>query len=186
MTPEEYRKWYTDNAPNYPYLDNFYLGGPHWHRTEFYMKHLTPNSKILDCGCSNGGLAKYITEIIPCEYTAIDIAPFFVSNAKLNAPLCNGYSCSVENIPFKAHYFDYVIAGEILEHVLDLSEALEEILRVLKAGGKLLITTPRPEDSVGGLHVRYLGRSQLLEALPGIVVEENQYSWLSVFIKQFQ
>lgn len=44
-----------------------------------------------------------------------------------------------EFIPFKDESFEYVIAISSLDHVLLLDEALKEMHRVLKKGGKLLI-----------------------------------------------
>jgi len=183
MSFSEYARWYRDHAPQYPFMDDFTANGPHWHRTTFYLPRIEPYGKILDCGCSNGGLAKYLTETIPCEYVAVDIAYFFVYNTKNNAPLSKTCTCAVESLPFRNDCFDHIIAGEILEHVLDIELVIKEIVRVLKPGGNFLITTPRPEDSVGGQHVRYLGIKELGELLPGIHIEDNQYSWLSEYRK---
>jgi len=45
-------------------------------------------------------------------------------------------------LPFKAGAFDAVGAYDVVEHVEDLVALLEEIHRVLKAGGVLHVTTP--------------------------------------------
>ena len=185
MTPktfEEYRQWHEDHAPAYPYLDKFGPEGPHWHRTEFYLKYIRPTDKVLDCGCSNGGLAKYLTEQVGCHVTAIDIATFFVENTKKNAPKAECFVRPIEDTKFEDALFDVVIAGEILEHVLDLDKALKEILRILKPGGTLLATTPaKPDDNE--LHLRYIGRKEFEEVLPGATIVENIHSWLVAYEK---
>lgn len=47
-----------------------------------------------------------------------------------------------KTIPFDDQYFDSVLCTEVLEHVFDIDHTLEEINRVLKKGGKLLVTCP--------------------------------------------
>jgi len=50
----------------------------------------------------------------------------------------------VRKLPFEDDYADYIIASEILEHIplQDLNNTLREWVRVLKPGGKMIITCP--------------------------------------------
>jgi SAM-dependent methyltransferase len=52
------------------------------------------------------------------------------------------YCCSAEKIPQNNETFDYVLLCEVLEHLQSPNVVLDECLRVLKPGGKLLITMP--------------------------------------------
>jgi 2-polyprenyl-3-methyl-5-hydroxy-6-metoxy-1,4-benzoquinol methylase len=45
-------------------------------------------------------------------------------------------------LPFAAHTFDVVFAGEIIEHIVDTDGLLGEIQRVLRRGGMAIVTTP--------------------------------------------
>ncbi len=45
-------------------------------------------------------------------------------------------------LPFQADRYDYVVAIEVFEHLYDPSQACNEIYRVLKKGGVLIITIP--------------------------------------------
>jgi len=47
-----------------------------------------------------------------------------------------------KKIPFNDEYFDSVLSSEVFEHVFNLDEVLQEIGRVLKPGGHLMITLP--------------------------------------------
>jgi SAM-dependent methyltransferase len=47
-----------------------------------------------------------------------------------------------ENLPFDSDTFDMVLSHEVLEHVDDDHKAVSEILRVLKAGGRLVLFVP--------------------------------------------
>ncbi|MDQ3986525.1 MAG: methyltransferase domain-containing protein [Actinomycetota bacterium] len=48
------------------------------------------------------------------------------------------------NLPFRKDTFDTVVAGEIIEHVGRPQDLVAEGGRVLKPGGRLIITTPNP------------------------------------------
>lgn len=57
-------------------------------------------------------------------------------------------------LPFAAGAFGTVVAGEIIEHVFDTQAAIQELTRVLRTGGWLVMTTPNL--------VALSGRAQLL------------------------
>lgn len=56
-----------------------------------------------------------------------------------------GVVASAEHLPFQSEVFDRVIMLEVLQHIGDKKSALEEIRRVLKPGGKVLIHTAEYE-----------------------------------------
>ncbi|MEO6613346.1 MAG: methyltransferase domain-containing protein [Chitinophagaceae bacterium] len=47
-----------------------------------------------------------------------------------------------KSIPFADNYFDSVLCSEVFEHLFDLESTLKELNRVLKKGGKMLVTCP--------------------------------------------
>ncbi len=47
-----------------------------------------------------------------------------------------------KRIPFNDEYFENILCSEVVEHLFDLPGALAEMNRVLKKGGKLLLTCP--------------------------------------------
>lgn len=47
-----------------------------------------------------------------------------------------------KTLPFPAEYFDSVFSTEVFEHVFNLEEILTEVHRVMKKGGKILVTCP--------------------------------------------
>lgn len=58
------------------------------------------------------------------------------------------------HLPFNDKSLDYVVAGEVIEHVEDPKAFTEELLRVVKPGGYVAISTPHKEiernDRIGG------------------------------------
>ena len=50
--------------------------------------------------------------------------------------------CDIKSIPEPNASFDAILCTEVLEHVPDPTEALDELTRLLKPGGKLILTAP--------------------------------------------
>lgn len=72
------------------------------------------------------------------------------------------HRCDLERepLPFADASFDGVLFNEILEHLRgDLIAIFEEVLRVLKPGGRLILTTPNVRSVEGVLRFLFAGRS---------------------------
>ncbi|WP_337866895.1 class I SAM-dependent methyltransferase [Ignavibacterium sp.] len=92
------------------------------------------NGKILDVGCGTKPYESFFnySDYIGLEYdTGID-------SEKKTAD----YYYDGKTFPFDSESFDSVICNQVLEHVFEPKEFLLEINRILKPGGKFLITVP--------------------------------------------
>lgn len=95
---------------------------------------------LLDIGCSSGdfvaGFANY-------GWTCFGVE---ISDVKATECRAKDVTCVVADIslglPYYNNFFDAIIAGEIIEHLIDTDGFLEEIKRVLKPNGCLILTTP--------------------------------------------
>lgn len=97
--------------------------------------------RILDAGCGDGGLAKFMQDALGTSAYGIDISKkgIEIANKKgVKAKVCD---LSTE-IPFENNYFDLIIANELIEHLADPDKFLKECRRVLKKDGIILIATP--------------------------------------------
>jgi SAM-dependent methyltransferase/glycosyltransferase involved in cell wall biosynthesis len=178
---------YNDLASKYACLDDFSSDGPHYHRTKFYLDYIKQGYNVLDCGCSNGGLIKYLEENVGCKVFAFDIAQLNCARARENVPYADVLCGDIERIPFKSEYFDVVIAGEIIEHVLDVEEAVKECFRVLKEGGYFLFTVPPRDDRAENPeHINYLDKQSLKRLIPNVSITDNQYSLLCSSKKEYE
>lgn len=101
----------------------------------------TSSYVVLDIGASQG----LFLDSIKSKYkVAFDISFNYLAVAKnknLNCVLGNA-----EILPFKEESFDLIICSDILEHVLDPENVINESRNVLKTGGKLFIVVPWKED----------------------------------------
>jgi 2-polyprenyl-3-methyl-5-hydroxy-6-metoxy-1,4-benzoquinol methylase len=93
---------------------------------------------LLDIGCSQLDFDNINTNI---QSFGIDINDSKVYD-EAHFKKCN---LDKESLPFRAGYFDIVVAGEVLEHLKRPFEFVEEISRVLRSGGILLLSTPNPQ-----------------------------------------
>lgn len=86
----------------------------------------------------------------------------------------------IDSLPFAAERFDLVVAFDVIEHVADDRRACREICRVLKPGGRLLLSVPLHAarwtefDALVGHARRYdLPALQTLLAQHGLTVERS-------------
>jgi SAM-dependent methyltransferase len=92
--------------------------------------------KVLDVGCGKKPYKKLFTNV--SEYIGMDIEN-------------PGHNHQDEDIdvyydgnkfPFPDHSFDSILTNQVFEHVFNPDQFLAEISRVLKPGGRLLLTVP--------------------------------------------
>jgi ubiquinone/menaquinone biosynthesis C-methylase UbiE len=118
---------------------------------ELIRAHLGPGSRILEIGCGAGNLLLQAT-VADSYPMALDLsmqALTFVrsrleeASASVDAPV--GFACTQaigEALPFAAGSMDCVLLSEVIEHLEEPQISTREAMRVLRPGGRLLITTP--------------------------------------------
>jgi SAM-dependent methyltransferase len=99
----------------------------------------TTNSSILVAGCGIGAYAYHLLEDSR-QVVAFDIEPERVREARARVPLT--HVAAGESLPYPANRFDLILSHEVLEHVRDDRQSMEEFARVLKPGGRALIFCP--------------------------------------------
>ena len=100
---------------------------------------LNDNSIILDVGCKDGYLLKTIRNYNQsCKCYGIEKNPKVLEMIKT----CNVRVADVTDLPFEKNFFDKVFVLDVLEHVEELDKALEEIKRVLKTDGNVILSGP--------------------------------------------
>ncbi len=99
-----------------------------------------PLGKVLDYGCGDGSFLHRIADRCE-EQWGVDVDVEKMSRAK--SPTIRMRELSPDGtLPFTDDSFDTIILMEVIEHVADERRVLSEIARVLRPGGKLLLTTP--------------------------------------------
>lgn len=98
--------------------------------------------KILDIGSHTGELCNVLKQLGHEPY-GIEIAEDTIAQARRRYPdIVFRTPSEDDRIPFEDEMFDIVWAGEVIEHVAHTDVFVNEINRVLKTGGVLVLTTP--------------------------------------------
>lgn len=99
--------------------------------------------QFLDIGCADGAITVLLAEGMGAkEAFGIDIAAEAVAAAKRRGVKAFPVDLDNQDLPFEDAQFDVVYCGEIIEHVFDSDHLLSEVRRVLKSGGRCVLTTP--------------------------------------------
>jgi 2-polyprenyl-3-methyl-5-hydroxy-6-metoxy-1,4-benzoquinol methylase len=102
-------------------------------------------SRVLDYGCGDGALLSLICRQVGISGEAHgfdpnplarDLAQTMLIKRKLNATL------HAECISMPREYFDFIVCAEVIEHVTDINVLFNNILRLLKPKGRVVLTTP--------------------------------------------
>jgi len=116
------------------------------------LAQVSPDDRVLDVACGTGlvsfVLAPYVREVV-----GIDISPGMLAKAReirhrskvRNVHFVLG---EAEHMPFKDEEFDVVVCRLAIHHFPQPERELHEMVRVLKAGGRLVISdTVSSEDA---------------------------------------
>lgn len=111
-------------------------------RLRFLLGAIGPDERVLDLGCGEGAFAARLRSA-GARVTAADVAlePLLRARAAhrgLDLRLLEPHG----PWPLPDAGFDAVWAGEVIEHVQDTAAWLSEVRRVLRPGGRLLLSTP--------------------------------------------
>jgi len=101
--------------------------------------------KVLNIGFGSGNLEDiYFKGHSNASWHGIDISPASVKKAKSKHKLSSFKLGNVLDIKYDKEFFDYVVALEVLEHIQpsETFTALAEIKRVLRVGGKFILSVP--------------------------------------------
>jgi ubiquinone/menaquinone biosynthesis C-methylase UbiE len=112
-----------------------------------------PGDSILDAGC---GYCVHASRLARAglDVTGVDFSPVALREAKENLTKA-GLSIDLHqgnllDLPFEDGQFPYVMCWGVLMHIPELEQALGQLTRVLKPGGRLVLS----ENNQTSLHVR--------------------------------
>ena len=107
---------------------------------------LKRDSEVLEIGCGSGRYALHVVELASCRITGVDINAHGIRNANRLAQEATLSSvrfeeCDVsKGLPFGESTFDAVFANDVLCHIRGRASIFAEVFRVLKQGGRFLLS----------------------------------------------
>ena len=132
------------------------LWGEHRSRYRFACQRL-PRSRpsgtprVLDIACGSGFGLQMLAEA-GARVVGTDLDPAALSEAHRTAPGAALVRGDAGRLPFASDSFDLVTSFETLEHVPAPRALISELRRVLRHGGRLVLSTPNREFGPAWLH----------------------------------
>ncbi len=135
----------------------------------FLTKNLARDSEILEIGSATGGNTLWMLSL-GYKVNSLEFSFYGVNvQRKKGIQVTQG---DARKIPFPNDRFDAVVCMDVLEHIHEDYMVLSEIHRVLRPGGKFLISVPEDPSmwsahDVAADHVRRYKVSELVEKIVG-------------------
>jgi SAM-dependent methyltransferase len=146
-------------------------------RRAFLLGELTRGEQALDVGCGEGDFTALLADA-GAHAIGADIASGAIRRARTKHPGIDFRLAPIDGpLPLEDNSFELVWASEVIEHIADTARWLSEVRRVLRPGGRLLLTTPshgRLRLALGGIerfseplgdHLHLYSRRSLTEVL---------------------
>ena len=101
--------------------------------------NLPAGAKVLDMGA---GSCPYRPMFAHCRYETQDFAGLGDDQLRHGGYGRIDYRCDISSVPVADEGFDAILCTEVLEHVREPIKVVQEMARILKPGGRLMLTAP--------------------------------------------
>lgn len=118
----------------------------------------------LDLGCGDGAVTELLARTLRADWILVGVDPDEreAELARERGLYVRVHAVQGSAIPEPGDAFDFVLSNSVLEHVDELEPVLREAARILRTGGRLVVTVPGP-----GFHALLRGPSVLGRAATG-------------------
>ena len=121
-----------------------------------------PYERAMELGCGTGFfLLNLLQSGVAKKGSVTDLSPGMVKVALRNAENLgldvDGRVADAERIPYDDNTFDLVVGHAVLHHIPDVEQALSEVLRVLKPGGRFVFAGE--PSTIGDFYARWMSRA---------------------------
>jgi SAM-dependent methyltransferase len=140
--------------------------------------------RILDVGCGTGTMLTHLARFGDAQ--GVDIDPEAIQYCHARG-LTQVSQSGAGTLPFAAETFDLVTALDVVEHIDDDLGALREMRRVLRPGGRLLVTVPAyrflwgRQDDIN-LHKRRYVAAELRNRLRSAGFEVQKLTYMNALL----
>ncbi|MCL4180226.1 MAG: methyltransferase domain-containing protein [Verrucomicrobia bacterium] len=102
--------------------------------------------RFLDAGCGGGG-ACVVAAALGCEVTGFDASHALLAIARERLPQAQCVHGDLEQLPFPDGHFDAALAANSVIFAEDIRQAMRELRRVVRPGGRVAVTSwGKPEQ----------------------------------------
>lgn len=107
------------------------------------LAELPAGSTVLDAGCGTGRHTALLADS-GHDVIGIDSSPEMLALAAAKVPTARLELAELERIPLPDGSVDAAVCGLVLSHARDIRPAVAELARVLRPGGRLIVSNPHP------------------------------------------
>jgi ubiquinone/menaquinone biosynthesis C-methylase UbiE len=117
---------------------------PRIYHVQLVLKHMRAGRRIADIGCGKGRFARLVREADPArQVIALDLSAAMLGYVPGGIlPV----AASMTALPLASGCCDGAYATESLEHAIDISAAIDELCRIVRPGGRILIIDKNAEQ----------------------------------------
>jgi SAM-dependent methyltransferase len=98
--------------------------------------------RVLEIGCAEGYTLEYLQTTYDCQPVGLDYCESALAKARSKGFEVHVCDLNSEPLPFKEGEFDYILIGDVLEHLYDPWSVLAGIIKTMKDDGTILISIP--------------------------------------------
>jgi ubiquinone/menaquinone biosynthesis C-methylase UbiE len=158
----------TVQEPSFPEIYEQILVGPlfqPWVDTLLENVGLEPGDRVLDVACGTGVLARIAKERLkpPGKVVGVDVNPQMLAVARRMAPTIEWREGDAAAIPLRVEeQFDVVLCQQGFQFFPDQGAAARQMFHALAGGGRLGVSTWRPDEEFPVLHQLRIVAEQLV------------------------
>lgn len=109
---------------------------------------LQRGEKVLDVGTGTGILIPYILKRGPSQVHACDLAENMLRRVKEKFPQVITHHCNVRDLPLPDDSLDAAFINACFSNIMDKSKSLDNLHRVLRRKGRLVVSHPMGRDFI--------------------------------------
>jgi len=167
------------------FFTNLLLSVSSWSRGRSYEKYLPTmlqlldpkkDEVLLDVGAGTGCIANTVAKYCDNVY-ALEPNNERVEFIKEHYPEVKAFTGRVESIPFPETYFDKIYVVSALHHFPAVDGAIDEMVRVLKPLGRLLVHDYNPERIPLGARLERRFMKERIRFVPPAQLQEKVEAW---------
>jgi len=119
---------------------------------------------MLDVGCGTGNQVVANRTVVPyARWVGVDRSLGMLRQAQPKAPDLAWIQADSATLPLQAQRFDFITYQYAFHHVQDKAGMLREVLRVLRPGGRFVLSNICPQEMADWLYYQYFPEAQVCD-----------------------
>jgi ubiquinone/menaquinone biosynthesis C-methylase UbiE len=110
--------------------------------------------RVLDAACGTGRHTLYLAQL-GHDVTGLDASPWMLAQAAQKDPTLRLMEGKIETLPFRDDTFDAAVCSLLFDHLSRIDHAIGELARVVRTGGRVLISNIHPTMAIVGAHAAF-------------------------------